>query len=470
MVRKIVFAVFVLTVLLSPIPFASNQPWSWSLLSALIGLLLIAEALTGLDRTVPARSFLGKVWPGLAVWLIVASWMWVQSLPGMPDGVAHPLYAEAEALVGAPSRSAISIDPYATRTALMRFLAYGAIFWMAARFCHNGERAAMVLRWFVIASGLYALYGLIVFFLDLKMILWFEKWAYIGDLTSTFINRNSYATFAGLGVLASATLTFVIVGGRLQGRMTARETLREFSEAVFSRGWLPFLCFLVTATALLLTHSRGGFLSTSLGLVVLLVLLSWIRLLPGKLGGTIGGVVVVGSLFAFTMSGDIVIERLRQTALETSVRDEVYARVLEAIAGNPILGTGYGTFEQGFRAFKTAVLSGWNWGKAHNTYLELAMELGLPATFLLCAAFLWLAGVFLHGLRHRRRQKAYPALGLAALTLAAAHATVDFSLQIPGFTAVFALLMGMAWAQSWPTRSRAVDEEEDEPEPQASTD
>ena len=80
------------------------------------------------------------------------------------------------------------------------------------------------------------------------------------------------------------------------------------------------------------------------------------------------------------------------------------------------------------------------------------MELGIPATAVIVALFLWLSGVFLHGLTRRRRRKVYVVIGLSATVLGAAHALVDFSLQIPGFTVGYALLMGLAWAQSWTTR------------------
>ena len=35
------------------------------------------------------------------------------------------------------------------------------------------------------------------------MILWFDKLDYVDSLTSSFINRNSYATYAGLGLMAT---------------------------------------------------------------------------------------------------------------------------------------------------------------------------------------------------------------------------------------------------------------------------
>ena len=454
MARKITFYIFLSVALLSPLPFASNRPWSWSLLSALIGVLLILEGITSKDRPEVSRQFLTRMAPGLVLMGIVVSWVLVQTMPGVPADLAHPLWLEAEELIGAAAEATISLDPVATKTSLMRLLAYGGVFWIAARFCRDPEIAAMVLKAFVIASSFYALYGLVVFFADLKMILWFEKWAYKDDLTSTFVNRNNYATFAGLGLIASVALTFDLIGKRLGNHLTDREMMRVIMESAFSQAWLPLVAILLTATALLLTHSRGGFLSTCLALFVLLVALTYAKLIPQKIGYALTSIVILGSAFAFTMSGDIVVKRLEGTTLESSLRDEVYGRVIGAIPSSPHLGTGYGTFQQTFMAYKTPELSFATWDKAHNSYLELAMELGLPATAAIVALFLWLSGVFLHGLTRRRRRKVYAAIGLSATVLVAAHALVDFSLQIPGFTVCYALLMGVAWAQSWTTQGR----------------
>jgi O-antigen ligase len=179
-----------------------------------------------------------------------------------------------------------------------------------------------------------------------------------------------------------------------------------------------------------------------------------LRRLPGKFGFAVIAIVAAGSLFALSMSGDLTVRRLQNTSLDREIRDEVYARVIDAVQANPTLGTGYGTFESAFMVYKTRDLAGSAWDKAHNSYLELAMEVGVPATAAILLVFAWLAGTFLYGLVCRRRRRVYPALGLAALVLVAAHATVDFSLQIAGFTVCYALLTGVAWAQSWPTRQR----------------
>ena len=158
------------------------------------------------------------------------------------------------------------------------------------------------------------------------------------------------------------------------------------------------------------------------------------------------------------MAGDVVDLRLARTSFVSEIRGELFAAIIAAIPSNPYLGTGYGTFEQGFMAYKSYPLSGLNWDKAHNSYLELAFELGIPATIAVVGLFLWLAGVFIHGLLHRIQRRVFAAIGLSVTALVGAHALVDFSLQIPGFTVCYVLLVSVAWAQSWPTRRRARQE------------
>ena len=452
MLRKILQWLFLATVMLAPLPFASNRPWSWSLLATLVGILVVAEALSSYSTSTSQNQFLKRIAPGLMMFIAISLWVLLQTITGMPDGFAHPLFLEASTLIGTSSLFALSVDPNAGMTAFMRLLTYAGVFWLATRFCRDADFAATTLRVFVTISGVYALYGLMVFFLDLKMILWFEKWAYQNDLTSTFVNRNTYATFAGLGVLSSIALGFELISRKLHQNLGYKETIRVFLDEAFTKAWMPFLCLLLTLTALFLTHSRGGFLSTSMAVLVLLLALSYAKVIPRKISYFITGLVVLGSIFAFSMSGDIVIKRLEHTSFASSIRDEVYTQTIEAINANPVLGTGYGTYEQAFMAYKTLDLIQSNWDKAHNSYLELAMELGIPATIVFCTIFLWLMGIYLYGLMRRRRNKFYAALGLAATALVAAHAIVDFSLQIPGLTVAYTLIAGLAWSQSWPTR------------------
>ena len=71
-----------------------------------------------------------------------------------------------------------------------------------------------------------------------------------------------------------------------------------------------------------------------------------------------------------------------------------------------------------------------------------------PAALCLFAALLGLGLTCLRGLARRQRDWAFPATGVAVTVLVAVHATVDFGLQMPATAVLYALVMGVAVAQS----------------------
>lgn len=451
-VRSSLFYTFLAVVLLSPLPLGSNRPWAWLLVSVIVGTLMVLDAILPGNSMRP--STVRRLIPLVFIWIGCSIWALGQVFFVMPGGVAHPLWFDAAVLTGTTPHHRVSINPQSTLSATMLFLMYGGVFWLAVRLCDSYERAQLALKAFVVAQVVYAVYGLVIFFSGLEMILWFEKWAYHGVLTSTFVNRNSYATFAGIGVLATTTFLFDLLRRDLLGLRTKREFWREFLNLIFKKGWVPFLGIVVTASALLLTASRGGALATMIGFVVLMICFAYVRILPRKLSLWMMGISSFAAIFVFVVSGDVVLERIGQTSLGASVRDEVYQRTGEAILDAPLLGTGYGTYKQAFLPYKTPQISGHGWGMAHNTYIELAMELGVVATGAIILAYIILCGTFVFGMLYRHRRRQFSALALAVTLLVGAHAIVDFSMQIPAVAMSVALIMGLGWSQSWPTQKK----------------
>ncbi|MBT5881482.1 MAG: O-antigen ligase family protein [Rhodospirillaceae bacterium] len=389
--------------------------------------------------------------------MFIVAWILFQTSANIPHDWAHPLWFEMALAIAANGQPSITLDTEATLNALTRLLAYGGVFWIGARLGRNSDNAAFMLKSFVAASCLYAVYGFLVFFSGNDTILWFDKWAYPNDLTSTFVNRNTYATFAGLGLIASVALVPQLLGTGLRGHHTQRAMLLNLADRAFSQAWLPLLTIIVTAFALLLSHSRGGLFSTGVGLFILFLSFAYTKVVSRKLGiylAPLFGLFIIGT---YAMAGDGVDARLAETSLTSSPRHELYSIILRAIPSNPYLGTGYGTFEQAFMPYKTFALTFAGWDKAHNSYLELAFEIGIPATIAIVGIFFWLVGVFIFGLVRRRRRRVFAAMGLSITALVGVHALFDFSLQIPGFTVCYVMLASIAWAQSWPTPRHATE-------------
>ena len=90
-----------------------------------------------------------------------------------------------------------------------------------------------------------------------------------------------------------------------------------------------------------------------------------------------------------------------------------------------------------------------HYDRAHNTWLENAFELGLPAALILYGAMFGIAMTCWRGVRRRHRDWVYPAAGVGVSVLVGVHAVLDFSLQIPAVAMLYALVMGVACAQAF---------------------
>ncbi len=449
-----IFWLLIAVVVLAPFPFASVYPWSWSLMAVVVGSLLVAwSVLVALGNLRPAFG-LRSTWLFALLFLAPVGWAALQSLSATPIAWHHPLWHNTADVLGLELAGSVSLDSANTVSALVRLLTYGGIFWLSLQYGRDPARARQVFLALSVAGLVYGAYGLVVQFSGTRTILWYDKFAYENDLTSTFVNRNSFATYVGLTLLCTTGLLLNIVSKSLANG-SRREQFLHLIESMTPRSWLLLMALITGAMALILTHSRGGFLSTGLGLMTLVVALGLTHAVKTRIAVILGvGVVFAGVAF-FAVSGDVLDQRLAATSMEREERPEVYELTMDAIGAAPMLGTGYGSFAEVFRFYRRDDIRAF-YLKAHNTYLENALELGLPAALALFAAFAGMLALTFRGLRRRQHAVIYPCTGFAATILVAAHSMFDFSLQIPAVAATYALLMGTACAQSWKTR-RARD-------------
>ncbi|HEY0835737.1 MAG TPA: O-antigen ligase family protein [Azospirillum sp.] len=445
MLRRVHFWCFVLVVALAPLPLGANRPWSWTLLAVLVGLLCASWPLaTARDEDAPAVAPTRIAVP-LALFGGVILWALAQTSSLPPESWAAPLWADALAALstdeGQPGAARVALDSPAALVGVMRLLCYAGVFWLALQHARSGRRAHRLVEALAVAAAVYAAYGLAVFLSGNETILWMEKWAYANSLTSTFVNRNTYATYAGLGFLCAVTA----VAHRLEGVRMGRALLFHFRRptALFA------LSGLVIALSLPETGSRAGTASAILGLAALSGGL-WATARPPGRARTMALLIVAAVVAALFLLAIGVITETGAVVGDFSDRARTYELTLELLGRNPWTGLGLGSFAAAFamiRPVDVALI----WSEAHNTYLELAVELGIPATAALVSAVLWLIARCLRGAVARRRDAAYPILGVAATVLVGAHALFDFSLQIPAVTVTWAAILGAAVAQSWST-------------------
>lgn len=450
------FTGFVILLALMPLPFGSNRPWASNLFGVISSILLAGMAYHTY-RVAPAihENFpMKRVIVSALLACATIVWAFVQILPITPESWHHPLWKEVGDVVNV--RGSISIDPGVFPESIVRIFGYISCFILAFYGGRDEKRASWMLKVLMFAGLAYAVYGILMQAFGIQYVLWFPKWAYQGYATSTFVNKNSYATYAGLGLLCSA--------GFLRQYFSEKiARIKKQSKHPFTVNWLQYFdlkdffrsfIFIVILGALILTSSRAGFVSVVMGLIAYVSALALNQRHRGHFWiiGAMAGAILIVALVA--IGGETLLARSEGRTLDSDMATRIaaYKLAVQAVGDNPIFGYGLGTFENAFRLYRDSSLNLW-FQHAHNDYLEMAMELGVPATLCFITAILLMVSCCVQGVWKRKKFGEIPAVGFAASILVGVHATADFSLQIPAVTATYAALLGLGVAQSWSSRS-----------------
>lgn len=427
MLRRLHFHCFCLVLALAPLPFASNRAWAWTLLALLVGVLCVVWPIalrgeTDLPR-MPARRF---AVPGV---LFGTALLWgiVQTLTLVPADWHHPLWAQTALALGRAVDGNIGIDRLAAESRLLRLLSYAGVFWIAAQHAASGRRARALVDACAVIGAVYAAYGLAVFLSGSETILGYDKWAYHGYLTSTFVNRNHFATFAGLSALcaAAALARRLEDGARVWSALLRRDALLYVAALA--------LCIV----ALFATASRAGIATTAAGFAVWYLFRA--DTTPTRRYAALAAIVVVAAAALYFVLGWRTEGTLDQNF---DARMRVYQNSIALIEARPWLGYGLGSFGAAFATLRTHEITQ-VWTEAHNVYLELAVELGIPAALALLGAQIWIIAVCA-----RKHASRIAVVALGAATTISLHSTIDFSVQIPAVAALWAALLGAGYGRA----------------------
>lgn len=451
-----VFWAFAALIAWAPLPFGSNRPWAWLLLGGAALALLGLWGAAALARPQLVRIGGARYAAAAALFLIAIAWFLLQTTTWLPSP-EDALWRYAALALGRDAPVTASLDPRATQLGVLRMLGYGAVFFLAMQYGRE-ERYAARLLWVVAAAGTaYALYGLGIYLSGNETVLAYPKWAYKGDLTSTFVNRNAYGAYAGLGLLATLGLMGRMSGSGIANGLGNRAGITQFFDSLEPMFFGLVMAAFTLATALLLSHSRGALAIAAAGILVMLAAQA-----VGRTGRrrhiALGAVAMLAvGLTLVEFSGRHTLGRMLQLSEQGSGREHIHAMTWRAIEAAPATGFGLDTFPQVFYLFRDESF-GWEtarFDKAHSAYLELAAEGGAVGFIGVTGAFAYIVAVLVAGLFRRRRNRIYPATALGAAALVGIHALYDFSIQIPAVTVTCLALLGVGFAQSWPTRDAA---------------
>lgn len=477
--------IIALLMVLFPFFLGGARPWFWTFLACIF---FVGAAVLIWTRRSP--FFQGKEtrpkWTCVVLGLLIAT-PFLQTLPIAPSWIdvlspQRALWCGIANRVTQLTDVAVSIS-YTPLTTL-----YSGFFWLFlggfALYLHRVLSQERNHSWFfqllLIIAGAEAFYGLLQALIPTLGVLWEAEGA--GVARGTYVNRNHFAAF--LGMIWPILLGYSIGLGRQFAGSRAvdfneQERLKEIRQKQFLLGFIISLILL----AVLFSLSRGGIIGTLVALTVL-----------GILGGThqkglLASVIMswaVTLVYGAVIGFDQIIARFDLMENDAPGRFVIWQDAWRIVQEHILTGTGLGSFPSVICLYQTHLLDETaHVVHAHNDYLELACDLGLPVAggiILLIWGYWWRTAWKVYKMRPQsrggRRQslkkggktdggrgRSFPggswydegadrsllaAGALAGSASLLSHAWVEFNWQIPANQLYFVMLLTLmhVWSKA----------------------
>lgn len=431
----------------APLPFASNRPWAVALLASLLcGLAASWLAFKAYNRVYLSTRVLKRGAIPLALMAVIVLWPLFQLVP-LPPSVLELLSPRAAELHIMAGWAPLSLDVAATKIYFLNGLACLAMFFLVLVLV-NDERRGVLLLWLLLVSGLFqAVYGALMVLTGLEWGFFVEKYVGRGQATGTFVNRNHLAGYlvmtlaAGTGLLISQLSTTPITNWRDFVRGSLRTMV---SSKIFLRLFLAMMVI-----ALVLTRSRMGNISFFVALAVAgLVAVLAGRKFSLKLALLLLSLLIIDTWIVGQWFGiDKVVERLEKVSPAAERRISASSDSSAIVADFPLTGAGGGSFGSVFTYYQGIDTAGY-YDHAHNDYLEIAAELGVPVLVLLAfvAGAVLRRALILQRAGHSKLQKGVGFCLIMVLVWLVMHSFVDFNLQIPANNVTLCAIFGLAFS------------------------
>lgn len=262
-----------------------------------------------------------------------------------------------------------------------------------------------------------------------------------GLVSAIFANRNHFALLTAMGCLIAPVWAF------------------QDSEALKWRGPVAIGLVMLFVLMILATGSRSGILLGVLALVIGIALVGarlkrrlrqapkWVfPVLLAALVVTFVGVI----LLSVAADRAVSIQRLILHNADEDLRQRTMPTILAMIELYLPLGSGFGGFDPVFRIHEPlALLKPTYFNQAHNDFLGITLDGGLPALALLLAAFGWWLVATARVWRASHAEPAVLArLGSAILFLVFVGSAIDYPARTPTIMAIIVI------AATWLARGR----------------
>jgi O-antigen ligase/tetratricopeptide (TPR) repeat protein len=345
----------------------------------------------------------------------------------------------------------ISLHIDATRREITCCLAYAAVFLVIAGHFRTKEQITSLLKTLLSMSAFLMAVALTQKMTWNGRMLWFypvSEYLKSGSgIWGPYVNRDHFAGYLemviplGIGFLLYRLPRIPELPGTPWRVRLARFLASDHMTACS----VLFVLVLAMSAVLFSTFSRGGILAYGGSLLMLAFLCSKRRSLKRRALplAILALVVLVTVVFS---SWDRLEDRFSALERDHVSRLEVWQDAIRIVQDYPVLGTGLGTFKNGFMRYQRS-MSRSLFDHAHNDYLELATDTGIVGFLIgmgLVVYFFW------NVLRRWRKKhsmfgKCIGLGGMGSICAIAVHSFVDFNLHIPANALLLTVIVSMTY-------------------------
>ena len=337
----------------------------------------------------------------------------------------------------------ISAEPFATETTGLHFLALAFFLSLTLVYLDTAARLRRIVTLIAIFGFVFAFFAILQSVLSpTKIYGIFERSSPFGS----FVNRHNFAAY--IEMTMAVPLGMMFVGA------VARDKKLLYITAITLMG-----------VALLLSGSRGGFVSLLAEIILLVILTTQTRgakaiALKLALSLMLVGAVVAGAIF---VGGESSLTRFAETASSkdiTTNRTHIWAVSAKVIVANLPFGAGLGAFAQAYTPFDD--FNGLERvEQAHNDYLQVIADAGIVGVVI--------GGLFIFLLiREARRAvrvantfRRGVAIGaISGIFAVLIHSLFDFVLHTTAISILFLTLIAMLVASGREYADDATDEQD----------
>lgn len=246
-----------------------------------------------------------------------------------------------------------------------------------------------------------------------------------------FVNRNSFATYAGLGICMGVALTQHLVFSQSSSRWMNAKLIVIVSLVILE------------TVALFLSGSRMGLISTIFGGLVIWVF-GTLHYRKRLFSLILGGILLSALTIAALTFGKESVARFSFADISFEIRVTTYLDALRIFTQKPLIGFGPGSFDLVYASLKEAPSSfAGRWDKAHNSYITLLFEqgvIGFSLYSVLCLSYL------IYLVKNRASNPLAFITGMSILVLVATHSLFDFSMEIYAVTLTVVAVLSICLA------------------------